>query len=135
MRADAETARLQEDEEARAHRRAAEDALLERAAEVSRARDAAARQLPSSQEPKRGKAHWDFVMEEMAWMAKEFQRCGPGPAHCVLAKVCAQGAKAAGFRFVVLRSWQERRMSEQSKLGMHPCHVTGARTAGSGSGS
>ena len=78
MRADAETARLQEDEEARAQRRAEEDALLERAAEVARARDAAARQLPASQEPKRGKAHWDFVMEEMAWMAKEFQRCGPG---------------------------------------------------------
>lgn len=95
MRADAETARLQEDEEARVQRRAAEDALLERAAEVSRARDAAARQLPASQEPKRGKAHWDFVMEEMAWMAKEFQRCGPGPALCALAKVCASEASCA----------------------------------------
>ena len=94
MRADAETARLQEDEEARVQRRVEEDALLERAAEVARARDAAARQLPAIQEPKRGKAHWDFVMEEMAWMAKEFQRYGPGPAFRALAKVCASEAEA-----------------------------------------
>ncbi|KAK9839615.1 hypothetical protein WJX81_001019 [Elliptochloris bilobata] len=73
-RSDAEAARLQEDEEARAEARDAEDALLERAAGIMRARDSAARQLPPSQEPKRGKAHWDFVMDEMAWMAKEFQR-------------------------------------------------------------
>ena len=69
---------MQEDEEAREEARAAEDALLERAAAIGRARDRAARQLPTAQEPKRGKAHWDFVLEEMAWMAKEFQRC----AHC-----------------------------------------------------
>ena len=94
MRADAETARLQEDEEARTQRRAAEDALLERAVDVARARDAAARQLPASQEPKRGKAHWDFVMEEMAWMAKEFQRCAPGPARCApLEAVASEASK------------------------------------------
>jgi hypothetical protein len=25
-------------------------------------------------EPKRGKLHWDFLLEEMQWMAKEFAR-------------------------------------------------------------
>ncbi len=66
---------MQESEAAAAAAAAADDALLERAAALAAARDSAARQLPPSAEPKRGKAHWDHVLEEMAWMAKEFQRC------------------------------------------------------------
>ncbi len=32
------------------------------------------RQLPVFPEPKRTKSHWDFLLEEMEWMAKEFSR-------------------------------------------------------------
>jgi len=30
--------------------------------------------LVPAPEPKRGKLHWDFLLEEMQWMAKEFIR-------------------------------------------------------------
>ena len=32
------------------------------------------RALVPAPEPKRGKVHWDFLLEEMQWMAKEFAR-------------------------------------------------------------
>ncbi len=48
--------------------------MLDRAAAVLEARDKLSRQLPTFPEPKRGKAHWDFLLEEMEWMAKEFAR-------------------------------------------------------------
>ena len=30
--------------------------------------------LPAYPEPKRNKAHWDYLMDEMCWLAKEFQK-------------------------------------------------------------
>ena len=32
--------------------------------------------LPPFPEPKRGKLHWDYLLEEMKWMSAEFARCG-----------------------------------------------------------
>jgi hypothetical protein len=29
---------------------------------------------PKSKEPSRSKPHWDFVLEEMTWLAKDFER-------------------------------------------------------------
>ena len=52
----------------------ADEAVLARARRIMAARDA--KPLPTAVEPKREKAHWDFLMEEMAWMAKEFAKCG-----------------------------------------------------------
>ncbi len=34
----------------------------------------AARPAAAAPEPKRGKAHWDLLLEEMAWLAKEFSK-------------------------------------------------------------
>jgi HSA len=31
--------------------------------------------LPPFPEPKRGKLHWDYLLEEMKWMSAEFARC------------------------------------------------------------
>lgn len=33
--------------------------------------------LPTFPEPKRQKVHWDFVLDEMVWLAKEFGKCVP----------------------------------------------------------
>ena len=79
--ADAEEARSAaerraEEDERRAeeeHEQQEED-LLERAAEIRRLRDSLARPAPPAAEPKRPKTHWDHLLEEMAWLAKEFQK-------------------------------------------------------------
>ena len=49
-----------------------EDAILERAEKIHEARNT--KQLPVFPEPKRPKVHWDHVLEEMQWMAKEFAK-------------------------------------------------------------
>lgn len=49
-----------------------EDAILERAEKIYEARNT--KQLPVFPEPKRPKVHWDHVLEEMQWMAKEFAK-------------------------------------------------------------
>ena len=49
-----------------------EDAILDKAEEILEARNT--KQLPAFPEPKRPKVHWDHVMEEMQWMAKEFAK-------------------------------------------------------------
>lgn len=46
---------------------------LAAAAEV-RKRLGAAKAAPLNPEPKQGKLHWEHLLAEMAWMAKEFQR-------------------------------------------------------------
>lgn len=33
-----------------------------------------AKRLPKVQEPQRAKAHWDYLLEEMAWMATDFNQ-------------------------------------------------------------
>ncbi|KAG0580120.1 hypothetical protein KC19_4G148100 [Ceratodon purpureus] len=60
-------------------KRQREDAVLAKADEVvlkheylEANRDK--RGLPKSKEPARHKTHWDFVLEEMAWLAKDFER-------------------------------------------------------------
>jgi len=30
--------------------------------------------LPAFPEPKRGKGHWDYLLDEMKWMAAEFTK-------------------------------------------------------------
>ena len=50
----------------------AQEAVLTRAANVLRARDI--KILPVFPEPKRPKTHWDHLLEEMQWMAKEFAK-------------------------------------------------------------
>lgn len=50
-----------------------EQDILTRAEEV-RKRRTALKSLPVYPEPKRTKVHWDYVLSEMEWMAKEFQK-------------------------------------------------------------
>lgn len=75
MSADAEAAKAAADLEAQAREQERKEEILQRAAEIRAARDAAARPLPAAPEPKRTKTHRDFLLEEMAWLAKEFQKC------------------------------------------------------------
>jgi hypothetical protein len=49
-----------------------EDVVLERAAAIKA--NLARLKLPAAPEPKRAKTHWDNVLLEMVWLAKEFQR-------------------------------------------------------------
>ena len=51
-----------------------EDAILEQAQQIFELRNT--KQLPVFPEPKRPKVHWDHVLEEMQWMAKEFAKYG-----------------------------------------------------------
>lgn len=83
--AEAEAAKAAAEEGAKERERERQEALLQCAAEIRAARDAAARPLPAAPEPKRAKAHWDFLLEEMAWLAKEFQKCGR-PLHTFLSR-------------------------------------------------
>jgi hypothetical protein len=50
-------------------------AILSKAEKVRKFRQSA-RAPPSCPEPKRNKCHWDHLLEEAEWMAKEFQRSG-----------------------------------------------------------
>lgn len=43
-----------------------------RVAELARAGLWAERRLPRVLEPPRGKSHWDYLLEEMAWLAQDF---------------------------------------------------------------
>ena len=54
--------------------------MLANAKKIKKRRDP--RVLAHFPEPKRGKVHWDFLLEEMQWMAKEFAR----QAHCLVRK-------------------------------------------------
>ena len=63
---------MQEEAAAAAEKVRQEDALVERAEMIQERRTM--KQLPAFPEPKRGKAHWDHVLEEMNWMAKEFSK-------------------------------------------------------------
>ena len=49
-----------------------EDAIIVRAGQIYERRNT--KQLPAFPEPKRAKVHWDHVLEEMNWMAKEFAK-------------------------------------------------------------
>ncbi|KAA6418788.1 MAG: helicase SWR1 [Trebouxia sp. A1-2] len=71
-RAGAESRRALEEAAAAAEKTLAEDAIIEQAQIIYERRNT--KQLPVFPEPKRGKAHWDHVLEEMNWMAKEFSK-------------------------------------------------------------
>lgn len=71
-RAGAESRRIQEEAAAAAEKVRQEDALIEQADKIYERRNA--KQLPAFPEPKRSKVHWDHVLEEMNWMAKEFSK-------------------------------------------------------------
>eukprot|EP00890_Picochlorum_soloecismus_P002969 jgi/Picsp_1/3673/NSC_06510-R1_swr1 complex snf2 family dna-dependent atpase len=49
-----------------------ENRILSRAEAIQQER--ARSRLPAAAEPKRAKSHWDHVLEEMSWLAKEFQK-------------------------------------------------------------
>ena len=49
-----------------------ENRILSRAEAIQQER--AKSRLPPAAEPKRAKSHWDHVLEEMSWLAKEFQK-------------------------------------------------------------
>lgn len=49
-----------------------EDAIIGRANQIYEWRNT--KQMPAFPEPKRSKVHWDHVLEEMNWMAKEFSK-------------------------------------------------------------
>ena len=70
--AGAESRRALEEAAAAAEKTVAEDAVIEHAQIIYERRNT--KQLPAFPEPKRGKAHWDHVLEEMNWMAKEFSK-------------------------------------------------------------
>jgi hypothetical protein len=56
--------------------------ILANAEKVRKARGAA-RAAPFP-EPKRNKCHWDHLLEEAEWMAKEFQRCARSSSSCCM---------------------------------------------------
>ena len=60
------------DEDEMEERQEREDAILQRAADIRRTKAAASR--TGWQEPKRPKGHWEHLLEEMQWMAKEFAK-------------------------------------------------------------
>ena len=68
----AESRRMVEEAAAAVARVRQEDALIARANQIYERRNT--KQMPAFPEPKRGKAHWDHVLEEMNWMAKEFSK-------------------------------------------------------------
>ena len=49
-----------------------EDKVLQRAERIKE--DMAQLRLSAAPEPKRGKTHWDNMLQEMSWLAKEFQK-------------------------------------------------------------
>ena len=71
----AEEDKMAAESKAEEDRELAEEQLLEEAAAIRRLRDSLARPAPPAIEPKRPKTHWDHLLEEMAWLAKEFQKC------------------------------------------------------------
>jgi hypothetical protein len=79
--ADAEARKAAAEAHEREEAARAEEGTLAAAAAIRAAREAAARPAPAAPEFKRGKAHWDFVCEEMAWLAKEFARCAAPACH------------------------------------------------------
>lgn len=68
----AESRRMLEEAAAAAAKVQQEDALIGRAHQIYERRNS--KQMPAFPEPKRGKVHWDHVLEEMNWMAKEFSK-------------------------------------------------------------
>ena len=70
--AGAESRRALEEAAAAAEKVRQEDAVVEHAQNIYEQRNT--KQLPAFPEPKRSKAHWDHVLEEMNWMAKEFSK-------------------------------------------------------------
>lgn len=48
--------------------------LLAAAEEIRKRRHAAKPSAPCPEPPRGGKAHWDFLLEEMKWMSNEFQK-------------------------------------------------------------
>ena len=69
---------MQEEAAAAAEKLRQEDAVIEQAQGIHDRRTM--KQLPAFPEPKRGKAHWDHVLEEMNWMAKEFSKYSHTPS-------------------------------------------------------
>jgi E1A-binding protein p400 len=47
---------------------------MSRVAELRKDGMWSSRRLPKVQEPPRPKAHWDYLLEEMQWLAADFQQ-------------------------------------------------------------
>ena len=47
---------------------------MSRVAELRKEGLWSSRRLPKVQEPPRTKAHWDYLLEEMQWLAADFQQ-------------------------------------------------------------
>ncbi len=88
IHAGAEVAEAAAERQAEEDAEVAEDELLERAAQIRKLRDSLARPAPPAAEPKRPKTHWDHLLEEMTWLAKEFQKSVSNP-FCVEESVAA----------------------------------------------
>jgi len=46
--------------------------VLEKVSELRRKGMWSIRRLPKAAEPPHGKSHWDYVLEEMQWLASDF---------------------------------------------------------------
>jgi len=46
--------------------------VLEKVSELRKQGLWSIRRLPKATEPPHGKAHWDYVLEEMQWLANDF---------------------------------------------------------------
>lgn len=68
----AESRRMVEEAAAAAAKVQQENNLIACAHQIYERRNT--KQMPAFPEPKRGKVHWDHVLEEMNWMAKEFSK-------------------------------------------------------------
>lgn len=68
----AESQRMLDEAAAAADKVRQEYAVIQQANKIYEQRTT--KQLPAFPEPKRGKVHWDHVLEEMNWMAKEFSK-------------------------------------------------------------
>lgn len=59
-------------QEAIVERAKQEAQVMHRVAELRKDGLWSARRLPKVQEPTRNKAHWDYLLEEMQWLAADF---------------------------------------------------------------
>lgn len=73
LHAESEVQRQQDKATAQEAEHKRQDEVVDKAKAIQASRSG--RQSSAWPEPKRTKSHWDHVMEEMAWMSKEFARC------------------------------------------------------------
>lgn len=66
--------------------------VLSRVAELRKEGLWSSRRLPKVQEPPRPKAHWDYLLEEMQWLAADFHQ------ERKWKKTCARKVSSCPFR-------------------------------------